>query len=73
MSGFFIETVFGQERILQGGEKKGERNHAEQLEAHPDIGGLRAPYDLVQDRKREEKKLFLRDLKRIKKRAEELG
>src|SRR5262249_17954239 len=46
--------VSRQQRILQRGEQEGQRDHAEHLEAHPHVGRLRAPDDLVEDCERKE-------------------
>ena len=46
--------VFLQQRKLQRREDERQRQHAEHLEAHPEIRRLRAPDDLVEHREREE-------------------
>src|SRR5205085_9524279 len=46
--------VFLQQRILEACEDEGERQYAEDFEAHPEICRLRAPDDLVEHCERKE-------------------
>ena len=46
--GLLLDAVFLDQRHLQRAEQKRQRHHAEQFEADPEIGGLRAPDDFVQ-------------------------
>src|SRR3712207_7778153 len=49
-----LGLVAQEQRGLGERERDGDRHDAEDLEAHPEIGGLRAPHDLVQGRQGEE-------------------
>ena len=47
-----VRVIFHQQRILQRAEQECQRHHAEQFEAHPEIGGLGAPDDFIDHRQR---------------------